>query len=319
MNGMTVLVTGSTGFLGRRVVHTLLEQGITVRCLVHNPGREVVFGRASVDVHYGNIKDPFALRSALHNVDAVVHLVAVIREKRNATYQTINVQGVQALTQAAVTSRVKRMVLVSAVGARDNPEQPYLHSKWLGEQAVIESGVPYTILRPSIIFGEGDEFLTILARLIKTLPIVPIAGVGNSEFQPVAAEDVARCITAVLHNDTLLNRMVEIGGPEKFTYNQLVKTISDTMLLNRRYIHIPLSLMKPIIRILDRISPRAPVTINQLTMLNTSTAPATDSVLKTFGFHPKPLTGNIDFVNNVTAWDGIRTIAGFMPHNIPER
>lgn len=313
MNGMTVLVTGATGFLGRRVVAALLEQGFAVRCLVHNPGREAALDTSRLDVHYGSITDSLALRNAIYDIDAIVHLVAVIRETKDATYQTVNVQGVHTLTQTAITSGVKHIVLVSALGAQHGPDQPYLHSKWLGEQALIGSGVPYTILKPSVIFGDGDEFLTVLARLIKTFPIVPIAGSGTGELQPIAATDIASCIRAVLLDNSFSNRVIEIGGPERYTYTQIVKVVSDAMLLNRRHFHIPLYLLKPIIRILETISPRAPVTLNQLHMLNTSNGTSHDSVLKTFGFHPKPLAGNIDFVNNVTFWDGVKTLVGFMP------
>ena len=161
---MVVLVTGATGFLGRRVVGELMRRHYPVRCLVHSPGSERVFPDSSVDVHYGSVLDTTALTVACQGVETIIHLVAVIRERRNSTFDQINRQGVANLVAAAKDAGgVKRLVHISAIGAGEDRSYPYLYSKWQGEREIVNSGIPYTIIRPSILFGEGDEFLTMLA------------------------------------------------------------------------------------------------------------------------------------------------------------
>ena len=313
---MAVLVTGATGFIGRRVVSALLAQGNDVRCLVHTPGAEAVLPTDKVEVHYGSVTDPPALSAAFYDVDAVVHLVAIIREKGGTTFDRINIQGVENVVQAASTSGVKRIVHVSAIGAQDNPQLSYLHSKWQGEQAVIQSEIPYAILRPSLMFGEGDEFINALAGLVKALPVVPIAGSGKNEFQPIAVDDAARCVAAAVERDDVVNRTIEIGGPERLTYNQIVDIIAETLAVRRPKVHVSLSLMRPMVRLMQVLLPRPPVTLHQLAMLPVPNYSEIGTVETVFGFKPKPLDGNIDFVNKVGFRDGLRIVLGFMPHHI---
>ncbi|MSQ07096.1 MAG: NAD-dependent epimerase/dehydratase family protein, partial [Dehalococcoidia bacterium] len=211
---MDVLVTGATGFLGRRVVRELLDRGHRVRALVHTPGREALLPPGSVTVHQGSVSQPESLAAACWGVDAVVHLVAIIRRSKGASFDDVNRQGTANVVAAAkAAGGVQKLVHVSVIGAADNPALPYLQSKWQGEQAVVNSGVPYTILRPSLLFGEGDEFLNTLAGLVRVLPVVPVVGSGRNQFQPIAAEDLAKCVALALERPPLNGQTIEIGGP----------------------------------------------------------------------------------------------------------
>ena len=169
---MAVLVTGATGFLGRRVVQELLNHQYEVRCLVHTPGRERIFADRSVDVQYGNVLDADALASACQGMESVIHTVAIIRQRRGATFDQINRQGTANLVAAAKEAGgVRHFIHISALGASNTPGYRYLYSKWQGEREVIDSGLSYTIFRPSLIFGEGDEFLNALAGLVRVFPL----------------------------------------------------------------------------------------------------------------------------------------------------
>ena len=195
---MLVLVTGATGFVGRRVVAELLERHHQVRCYVHTPGRERLFDNRSVEVRYGGVSDPDALAEAFHGVEAVVHLVGVIRQSRGRTFDLVNRQGTADVVGAAKASGAKHLVQLSAIGAGDDREYPYLFSKWRAEQEVINSGLPYTILRSPIMFGEGDEFLNALAAMVRVFPLVPVVGSGRNRFQPIAVErcSALRCLVS---------------------------------------------------------------------------------------------------------------------------
>ena len=313
---MTVMVTGATGFLGRRVVEALLDRGKDVRCLVRSPGAETMFDQDRVDVHYGSVTDPASLRAAFYDLDEVVHLVAVIQELGGATFNRINVEGTRNVLKAAEDAGVRRFVHMSAIGAQENPEMRYLYSKWVAEQLVFSSGIPYTILRPSLLFGEGDEFMNALAGLIRTMPIVPVLGNGKNEFQPVSVDDVARCVANAVDNPRLRNRRVEIGGPQRLTYDQVVDEVAFTMNSKRWKLHIPVALMRFPVWLTEKLFSKPPVTKDQLAMLQVPNFPERDTVQGFFRFSPRRIRGNITYVRRVTWGDGVRMLLGRMPKRI---
>ncbi len=316
---MTVFVTGAAGFVGRRVVEAFRTRGVEVRCLIHNPGKESVLPQEGVDVHYGSVTDLDALKAALYNVDAVVHLVAIIREQGSTTFEDINHVGTRNVAYAAKEAGVKRFVQMSAIGAEEEPSYRYLYSKWLGEQAVIHSGIPYTIFRASIQFGEKDEFINTLAGLVRSFPIVPIAGSGKNSFQPISVEDVARCIVDSVEREDLIDKTLEIGGPDHLTYNQIIDVVVRTLGVKRLRLHIPLLLMRPVVRLMELVLSRPPATTEQLRMLPVPNVAQLDMVQKSFGFDPKPLEGNIDYIKKISLWDGLKIAFGAMPAHIRPR
>ena len=312
---MLVLVTGATGFLGRRVVPELQEQHHQVRCLVHTPGRERVFPPRSVDIYYGNVLEPESLDGAFYGVDVVVHLVGVIRRQNRLTYEDINRHGVANVVAAAKEARVKRFVLVSAIGATNNRSYPYLYSKWQGEQEVAGSGLPYTIVQSSIMFGTGDEFLNIIAGMVKVAPIVPVVGSGRNRLQPIAAEDVAKCIAITVGRDDLQSKTFELGGPEQLSYNEIVAIVARALGKRPLRFHLPVWLSY-LLAIAIQVLPRPPVTTDQLRMLPIRNVAEPDVVEKTFGFTPRSLEGNIDYVRSLSFRDGLNILTGEMPSHI---
>lgn len=313
---MQVLVTGATGFLGRRVVPELQEHRHRVRCLVHTPGRERVFAPRSVDIHYGNVRDPDTLAAAMFDVEVVVHLVSIIRQGKGSSYDQVNRQGVANVVAAATGSGVKHFVLISALGAAEDRSYPYLYSKWQGEQEVVNSGLPYTIIQPSIMFGAGDEFLNNVASLVRVCPIVPVVGSGRNRLQPIAVEDMARCIALAVDREDLKGKTIEVGGPKQVSYNEIVTTVTRALGKQRLRFHVPVWLMYVLTAAVQRILPRAPVTTDQLRMLAIRNVAEPDVVEKTFGFTPRVLEGNIDYVRSVGFRDGIDILTGYMPPRI---
>ncbi len=313
---MQVLVTGATGFLGRRVVPELQEHHHQVRCLVHTPGRERVFTPRSVDIHYGSVLDSNALAAAFYDVEAVVHLVGIIRRRRGLTYDLINRQGVANVLAAAKESGVKHFVLVSAIGAADNRSYPYLYSKWQGEQEVVKSGLSYTIIQSSIMFGAGDEFLNTVAGLVRIFPLVPVVGSGRNRLQPIAVEDMARCIALAVDREDMKGKTIEVGGPRQVSYNEIVATVARTIGKRRLRIHFPVWLVYGLAKAAQDLVPRAPVTTDQLRMLPIRNVAEPDVVERTFGFTPRVLEGNIDYVRSVGLRDGIDILTGYMPSRI---
>lgn len=314
---MTVLVTGSTGFLGRRVVQKLVDHNYQVRCLVHTPGKERIFEQGAVDVYYGDISNPDALASACQGVEQVIHLVAVIRERGNSTYDSVNRLGVEQVVRAAKNAGgVGQFVHVSAVGAVNSPELPYLRSKWQGEQAVINSGLPYTIVRPSLVFGRGDEFTNSLAALVRLFPVVPVIAGGRNRLQPIWVDDLAQCIALSLSRHDLHCHTLELGGPDQLSYNQVVDIISRAMGRRRLRVHVPIWLMRINVALMEFFMAKPPMNSEMLKMLRVRNVAELGMVEQTFGFRPRPMEGNLDFVNEVTLGDAIKINIGKMPTHI---
>lgn len=314
---MTVLVTGSTGFLGRRVVQKLIEHNYQVRCLVRTPGKERMFERGSVDVYYGDLDNPDALESACQGVDQVIHLVAVIRESGKSTYDSVNHLGVQQVVEAARrTGGVSQFIHVSAVGAVNDPYLPYLRSKWQGEQVVIGSGLPYTIVRPSLVFGPGDEFINSLAAVVRLFPAVPVIAGGRNRLQPIWVDDLAQCIALSLSRHDLHGHTLELGGPEQLSYNQMVDIICRTMGRRRLKLHLPIWVMRINVLLMELFMSRPPINSEMLKMLRVRNVAEPGMVEQTFGFRPGLMEGNISFVNQVTLGDAIKINLGAMPTHI---
>ncbi len=313
---MIALVTGATGFVGREVVRALCSRDMEVRCLVRSPTSARVLSGYEVDLHYGSVEDPASLESAAHDVDVVVHLVAVIRESKSVTFQGVNRKGTENVVEAARGAGVKHFVHVSAIGVADDPAYPYLYSKWQGEQAVIKSGIPYTILRPSLLFGEGDEFFNILGGLVRAFPAVPIAGSGNNRFQPIAVDELAQCVVGAAGRDELMGKTIEVGGPEHLTYNEIIDIISGTFGVRRLKLHIPVPIMGVMVRLMEAVLSRPPVTTQQLRMAAIPNVGSLDTVEEVFGFKPRPLEGSLDYIKSISFSDGLKISLGAMPRRI---
>ena len=310
-----ILVTGTAGFVGRHVVKALREAGHPVRALVHT-GREEVVKPYEVELCYGDVQDPASLLRAVEGVQGVVHLVATIQEKGRATFEGVNHIGTANVVTAAREASVHRFVHLSAIGAQDQPSYPYLYSKWQGEEAVVQGGIPYTILRPSFQFGEGDQFFNMLAAVAKALPLVPIPGSGRTRFQPISVEDVARCVEQALVSEGTVNQTVEIGGPDHLTYNELMGLVMTTIGVRRPKVHVPLPMMRLLARILGLLLPHPPLTGHQLDMLEVESTTQLDAVERHFGFKPQPVKGNLDYIRKLSYADALKATLGAMPRHI---
>ena len=311
---MVVLVTGATGFVGRRVVRELLLHQYPVRCLVHTPGRERMFDTDSVDVHYGSVSDPAALDSAFLGVDSVVHLVGIIRQRGRATFEAVNHRGTVNVVEAAKKAgSVKELVQVSAIGAANSRRLPYMYSKWQAEQEVVNSGIPYTIVRPSLVFGPGDEFTNSLGALIKVAPVVPVVGTGRNRFQPIHVDDLARCLALTLGRGDVRDRIVEVGGPEQLSYNELVRLIARTLGKFRLPVHLPAWMVWPNVWVMEKLLPKPPLNLEELRMISVRNVADERGVADAFGFQPRPMEGNIEYLKDISFGEGMKTMLGFMP------
>ena len=275
-----------------------------------------MFPHRDVEVQYGSISDPTALKNAFYNAESVIHLVGVIRPTRLNSFDAVHREGTANALAAAKQAGANHFLHVSVIGAANDQTYPYLYTKWLGEQEVVKSGMDFTIFRPSMLFGEGDEFLNSLAGMIRLFPIVPVIGSGKNRLHPLAADDLARCIAITLGREDLKGRTIDLGGAERLSYNELVTEVAKAMGKRRLRFHLPVWLMRSVAAVSQGIMPRQPITTDQIKMLGIRSVAEMGEVERVFGFTPQSLEGNIDFVNSVGRADGIQMLLGVMPSRI---
>ncbi len=309
-----ILVTGATGFVGRRVVERLVSDRHNVRALTR--GGAAAMLPWGVKMATGDVLDPKSLRQAMVGVDAVIHLVAVIRESGDRTFQRVNYEGTKNVLEAADKADVPRIICASTVGSSSDPDVPYLYSRWMGEEEIARSDLDYTIVRFTVGFGAGDEFVNRLAALVKMSPLTPVAGDGTAVFQPIYVDDVARCIVESLKRTDLERKTVDIGGPDYFTYDELIDLVAETLDVKVKKVHVPTSVMTPAATVMESLTPNSPITREQLKMIAVGENTTLDSVEKSFGFSPLPIRDNINYIKKISIGDAMRMNLGYMPTHI---
>lgn len=232
---MKVLVTGGSGFVGREIVRQLLAGGHAVRVLARGT-RPAVPG---VEARRGSVLDPATLPPALAGCDAVVHLVGIISEVGDQTYERVHAEGTGHVLQAARTAGVARFIHMSALGTRPDAPSRYHRSKWEAEQQVRAGGLAWVIHRPSLVYGPGDGFVNLFAGLSRWSPVVPVIGPGRTLFQPVAVGDVARAFAASLVRETATGRTYDLCGPDRLSFDQVLDAILAATGRRRLKLHLP--------------------------------------------------------------------------------
>lgn len=292
---MVVLVTGATGFIGRRVVKELLEHNYAVRCLVHTPGSERVFSDRSVEIYYGDMTNQNSIDSACQGVELVINLVSKMRPSRVWDLLSVNAVGVANLVSAVENAdSIKHLVHVSVLGANDNPKERYLYSRWKGEQELKKTKIPYTIIRPSVITGELDSFSNILGSLVRSLPVVPVLGRGRNRVQPISVGDFAYCVVASLSRNDLESKTVELGGAQHLSVNEIIDSICTVIGRRRTKLHLPLW-FSGVFCALMNIFMAKPIVNRELARMLTQRNVTDIGVVNTvFGITPKTFVESID-------------------------
>jgi len=265
---MHVLVTGATGFVGHEIVKELLIRGHQVRCLARPGSERKLEAAAQVEIFSGDVLNRDAMARAAAGCDAVIHLVGIIREfpRRGITFERLHVEATEIVVDAALAAGVPRFLHMSALGARSGPADPYHTTNFQAEAYVRASGLTYTIFRPSVIYGPGDQSINLFARQIKTLPIFPIIGDGLYQMQPVPVNAVAQAFALALKLPHTENRIYDVGGPEPLTFNDIIDTLAQVLGKKVWKVHLPVWPMRLAAGLLGRF-PWFPVTKGQIRML----------------------------------------------------
>ncbi len=283
-----ILITGATGFVGQRLVARLAGAGQQVCCMVRPARKERRFPPGVVvNIIAGDVDDPPALRAAMQDVTAIVHLAALRVQEARRTFESVNHQGTRNVIEAAQDAGVKRLIFLSQIGAETNSAYAFFRSKGLAEDAIRASALDYTILRASMLYGEDDDWVTNLAMLIKSVPwVTPIVGDGEMRCQPLWIEDLVTCIARCLDEPSRIGQTLNVGGPECFTLNQIADTLAGLLNVRRRKVHIRVPLAMGIARTMERMMLRPLLTQTMVEGMNVNSITDPIAIPHHFGFEP---------------------------------
>jgi uncharacterized protein YbjT (DUF2867 family) len=286
-----ILVTGGTGFVGSHIVNALADADKDVRILERKPGSWEEAGLRCREAVQGDMTDPESLRRAVVGCDAIVHLVA-IRQGKPEQFQRVMSEGTRDLVAAAKEAGVRRLVLISALGTTDETKDllPYYRAKWDMEQTVKGSGLDHVIFRPSFIFARDGGILPTFRRLAKLMPVTPIPGSGTQRIQPIWIDDLVAYFVNAIDLDAATNRLFEVGGPDKVTWNELWERLKQALGTRRPSVHVPMGVMRAQAVVLERLPGNIPVTRDLLKMMEAGdNVVSDDEAARTFGLSLVPL------------------------------
>jgi NADH dehydrogenase len=199
---------------------------------------------------------------------------------------------------------------MSQNGADSRSPYPFLRSKGVAQDSVKTSGLAWTILRPSIIFGPEDQFVNVLARLIRLTPkIFPLPGGGTARFQPIAVDDVARVVRMSLEKKDTVQQVYDLGGAVPLTLRDMTERILTAMGTSRRLVPIPVRVLRPIVALAQRLLPNPPVTSSLLDLLALDNTVANNALTEKFKIVPIPFAGDeLQYLRRITAKSAIKSL-----------
>ena len=298
---MRVLVTGATGFVGREIVRQLHEAGHSIRILAHRPnsaGAQEAITRYGAEVHPGDVLEAASLDGAVNGVEAVIHLVGIISEVGESTFENVHVRGTGNIVTATRQAGATRFVHMSALGTRPNAVSRYHQTKWVAEDIVRQSGLDFTIFRPSLIYGPQDQFINLFARMIRFSPVVLLMGSPRARFQPVPVEVVATAFVRSLGQPKSIGQTYDLCGPDALTLSEIVDQLMDVLQRRRLKIRVPLGLARCQAAFLEFVFRRllrkaSPLSRDQLNMLQEDNVGDPQPANKLFGLKPLALREGI--------------------------
>lgn len=294
-----ILITGATGYIGRHLVARLAQQGERPRCLVRDPKRAAtILPAGSVEFAQGDTTQPATLAAATRDIDTIIHAAFITADHKQSAgnhYETTNVEGTANLIKAARVADVKRIIEISGLGTKPDKPGSYMQGRYLAERMLKESGLDWTIIQPSVLFGKDAPFIKGLADLIRTSPVVPLIGGGNIMFQPIYVEDVVTIIIKVLQEpERTTNKTYVIGGPEYYSFTQVINMLLRAMHKNRIKAPAPRPLVGIGAAVMEAVFPKPPLTKAAMTLFNFDNTTDINSVERDFGFAPMSFKQYLD-------------------------
>lgn len=307
---MHVLVTGGTGVIGKPAVDTLLRQGHTVRLLSRHADRDRGLWNGGVEAHKGSVGSDADVRGAADGCDAVLHIAGIVDEiPPEVTFANVNVRGTRRIVDEAARAGVRRFVYVSSLGA-DTGKSQYHDSKRAGEDIARSFPGDWLILRPGNVYGRGDQVISLLLKMVRTLPVVPVIGGGDQPFQPIAADDLGAALALAVQPGTPSREVLELAGAEQVTMDDLLDLLGRITDTRPARFPVPEVLAMAGAQLADRIGMEVPINADQILMLleeNVIRPGRPNALTEVFGITPTPLA------------EGLAKLADTLPEKVPDQ
>ena len=250
-----------------------------------------------VEVAVASLNDERSIRAALRGVDQIYHLATAGTEGRRGNLLRTDIEGTRVLAQAAASAEIERLIFLSHIGADRASAFPIQKSKGIAEEHIRKSGVPYTIIRSSVVFGPEDRFTNPLALLLRSAPgLFPIPGDGRTLIQPLWVEDLVTCMLWALQNPDMVNETYEIGGGEYFTLRQMLQRIMTVTNTQRILVPLPIPMMRALMVSLDSFIPIFNVSTYWLDYVAVNRTCPVDNMPRIFGLMPARFGYRLDYL-----------------------
>jgi nucleoside-diphosphate-sugar epimerase len=305
---MKVLVTGGTGVVGKPTVDVLVARGHTVRLFSRNAERDCERWARGVEPYPGSVGSDEDVRGAADGCDAVLHVAGIVDEvPPEATFDNVNVQGTRRIVEEAERAGVGRLIYVSSLGA-ERGSSGYHRSKRAGEEITQRFSGNWLVLRPGNVYGAGDQVISLLLKMVRMLPVIPVIGGGDQTFQPVSADDLAEALVRALERTEPARQVLDLSGTERVSINQLLDRVESITDRHPQRLPIPTLIAVAGARLADAVGMEVPINGDQVTMLleeNVIPPGRPNALVEVFGVTPTPLA------------EGLRRLAQSLPEKLP--
>ena len=250
-----------------------------------------------MEVAVVSLNDERGVRAALRGVDQIYHLASASSQGRRGNLLTTDIEGTRTLAQAARDAGIERLIFLSHIGADRASAFPIQKAKGIAEEHIRRSGVPYTIIRSSVVFGPEDLFTNNLAGLLRTVPFIfPIPSDGRTLLQPLWVEDLVTCLIWALENPETIDQTYEIGGGEYFTLRQVLETLMSITHARRLIVPLPPPYMRALFVMLDSFMPSFNISTYWLDYVAVNRTCPVDNLPRTFGLMPARFAYRLDYL-----------------------
>ncbi len=299
-----VAIAGGSGFIGRAIARRLAAMpDIRVRAMSRSPERARerlnLPNLANLEWVRAEVTEPSTLPNALQGAHTIVSAVQfegypVENPKKGLTFERVDLGGTVALLEAAKKVGVEQFVYISGASADENASHPGFRAKGRAERAVRESGLAYTIFRPSLVYGPGDKVMNGFAKLAKFAPVFGVPGTGRQKVQPVLVDDLAACVAMAI-NGKGRNATFDIGGPDLMTFDEMIRIMMEVTGRRRPILHIPEGLMRMGASVLEKL-PTPLLSGDAVTFVTADNATDIKPLVAEFGIQLTPLREGLRYL-----------------------
>jgi uncharacterized protein YbjT (DUF2867 family) len=301
MDNRIVAIAGGSGFIGRAIARRIAAiPSTTLRVLTRNPAAaRAKLKIKNCDFVVADVTLSVSLKEALAGANAIVNATQfdgypVENPRRGLTFERIDFGGTTALLEAAKQDGVAQFIYISGAAADENSEHPAFRAKGLAERAIRESGITYTIFRPSLVYGPEDKVINGFVKALRMTPVFPVPGTGRQKVQPVLVDDLAACVALVLSGKGA-NGTYEVGGPELMTFDEMMRTVMEAAGVHRPIVHVPAGVMRTV-GALGEMLPTPVLSRDAVTFVTADNACNIEPLIRDFGIQLTPMKAGLAYL-----------------------